>query len=186
MKLHPDERCTYCNTPDPCTRDHAAPKCLYAKPRAANLITVPCCLDCNKRLGAKEEQFREIVAGLLVHNRATDYLWDGPLSRSFDRSPSVEDRLYNHLQVVIDRICLSDAAHDIVTNISVKTCAALLIYYHEAFWEAGYKPKGPRLFNTEKSPAQHPLHADSVCTLWADGTGWWLRWFSELDVQGRF
>ena len=40
------------------TKDHIPPKSLFAKPRPNNLITVPCCLDCNQRWTMHDEYFK--------------------------------------------------------------------------------------------------------------------------------
>jgi hypothetical protein len=47
------------------TRDHVPPRCLFSKPRPHDLITVPCCNNCNRKLSMHDEYFRlAIVAGI--------------------------------------------------------------------------------------------------------------------------
>lgn len=55
------ERCTYCEAPDPGTRDHVPPKCLFPVDRRDNLITVPCCESCRKGTGLDDEYFRDML-----------------------------------------------------------------------------------------------------------------------------
>lgn len=50
--------CVYCGKRSKLTKDHIPPKNLYAKPRPCNLITVPCCNDCNSKASKDDEYFR--------------------------------------------------------------------------------------------------------------------------------
>lgn len=53
--------CTYCGKPEPNTVDHIPPICLFPLPRPSNLVTVPCCLDCNKDTSKDDEYFRMML-----------------------------------------------------------------------------------------------------------------------------
>ena len=53
--------CVYCNIRKATIKDHIPPKCFYPKPQPNNLITVPCCEECNKKYGQDDEYFRSII-----------------------------------------------------------------------------------------------------------------------------
>jgi hypothetical protein len=50
--------CVYCGEQRALTRDHVPPRCLFSKPRPHNLVTVDCCVDCNRELARHDEYFR--------------------------------------------------------------------------------------------------------------------------------
>lgn len=53
--------CVYCGKPEPKTVDHIPPACLFPSPRPSDLITVPCCLDCNNDASKDDEYFRMML-----------------------------------------------------------------------------------------------------------------------------
>jgi hypothetical protein len=53
--------CAYCGRVGPITQDHIPPKNLFPKPRAADLITVPCCLSCREGWSKDDEYFWAII-----------------------------------------------------------------------------------------------------------------------------
>jgi hypothetical protein len=53
--------CVYCGHLRDLTRDHVPPRCLFSKPRPNDLVTVPCCHDCNRELSKHDEYFRIAV-----------------------------------------------------------------------------------------------------------------------------
>jgi len=53
--------CVYCGQTGAVTRDHIPPQNLFARPRPNNLITVPCCRNCNKGFELDDEYFRLAV-----------------------------------------------------------------------------------------------------------------------------
>lgn len=55
-------KCVYCDEGEASTVDHIPPKCLFAKPRPSNLITVPCCEPCNSKFSPDDEYFRTAMA----------------------------------------------------------------------------------------------------------------------------
>lgn len=66
-KKHPNRmassgRCTYCGSWKRLTKDHIPPKCLFGKPRPNDLITVPCCNQCNVSASKDDEYFRLMLA----------------------------------------------------------------------------------------------------------------------------
>ncbi len=50
--MAPKKLCTYCDD-QATTKDHVPPKCFFTETKPPNLITVPCCHDCNKLFGDK-------------------------------------------------------------------------------------------------------------------------------------
>lgn len=63
MSNNKKQYCVYCNTelsPESDTRDHVFPKNLFTRPYPNNLITVPCCKDCNVYHSVYEEYFKHI------------------------------------------------------------------------------------------------------------------------------
>ena len=55
------KQCAYCLKPSPETVDHIPPKNLFPKPRASNLLTVPCCESCRKGWSQDDEYFRAAI-----------------------------------------------------------------------------------------------------------------------------
>jgi hypothetical protein len=53
--------CVYCGEQRELTRDHIPPRCLFGKPRPADLVTVPSCVDCNSEVSKHDEYFRIAV-----------------------------------------------------------------------------------------------------------------------------
>ena len=56
------EKCVYCGSTKNITSDHIPPKCLFARPRPQDLITVPSCLSCNSTASKDDENLRNVLA----------------------------------------------------------------------------------------------------------------------------
>lgn len=54
-------QCAYCAETQPLTDDHIPPKNLFPRPRASNLITVPCCENCRAGWSKDDEYFRAAI-----------------------------------------------------------------------------------------------------------------------------
>ena len=89
--------CIYCQIDEATTHDHVPPKQLLRKPYPTNLLTVPSCEKCNNGYSTDEEYFRLIIIGLLCHTPEAEMLFDGPLSRSMNRRPNLEDLMFDAL-----------------------------------------------------------------------------------------
>ena len=50
--------CAICGKIAEITKDHIPPKGIFPKPRPSNLITVPCCFECNNSASKYDELFR--------------------------------------------------------------------------------------------------------------------------------
>ena len=57
-------KCIYCGKNESTTRDHIPPKCFFPSPRPNNLITVPCCEECNNNFGKDDERVRNLLTSL--------------------------------------------------------------------------------------------------------------------------
>jgi hypothetical protein len=86
MKNRP---CAYCGT-TAVTREngHVVPRCVYPPSLDSRVqrITVPECLDCKMTWQDAETQFRNILMLAGEPNRQIRELWEGPVTRSFDKA----------------------------------------------------------------------------------------------------
>ena len=53
--------CVYCHSPKDLTRDHIPPKSFFPAPRPSDLITVPCCSECNGESTENDEYLRNYL-----------------------------------------------------------------------------------------------------------------------------
>jgi len=58
------------------TRDHVPPKGLFLEPRPSNLITVPCCLECNNKHSDFDERLRIIASMPFDRNKVGQSILD--------------------------------------------------------------------------------------------------------------
>jgi len=91
--------CIYCNDKEGNTRDHVPPKAILRRPFPPNLWTVPCCEECNASFTLDEEYFRNMVIGMFCHTPEASQLFDGPVSRAFERRNHQEDVFWKTLDV---------------------------------------------------------------------------------------
>jgi len=116
--------CIYCGRETADTRDHVPPKCLIRPKHRANLWTVPSCAQCNASYSRDEEYFRLMVVGALCHTPEADELFDGPISRSMNRRPSIEGQLFNSLGVEgVHPFVQID--HDRISRVAMKIAVGL-------------------------------------------------------------
>lgn len=50
--------CCYCGIREATTRDHIPPRGIFNRPRPNDLITVPCCVECNNQASKYDERFK--------------------------------------------------------------------------------------------------------------------------------
>lgn len=91
--------CIYCGRAAT-TRDHVPPRCLLNSPYPNNLITLPCCRDCNNGFSKDEEYLICLLATLgdsptLLEKQTVD----GSIERAILRNSSLYDRIINTLSV---------------------------------------------------------------------------------------
>lgn len=98
--------CIYCQSEEGPTRDHVPPRQLLRKPYPTNLLTVPSCDECNRSYSRDEEYFRLVIVGLVCHTPEAEQLFDGPMSRSMDRIPGLEDLMFGSLAVNDEGVAL--------------------------------------------------------------------------------
>jgi hypothetical protein len=116
--------CIYCQTAEATTHDHVPPKQLLRKPYPLNLLTVPSCEKCNNGYSADEEYFRLIIVGLLCHTSEAELLFDGPLSRSMNRRPHLEDLMFDALSLEEGGVAL-DVDYDRIHLVADKIAKGL-------------------------------------------------------------
>jgi hypothetical protein len=71
-KLKPNER----HPPDELIPDHVPPKGLFPEPRPNNLITVPCCFQCNNKHSGFDERLRIVASMPFDRNKAGQKILD--------------------------------------------------------------------------------------------------------------
>lgn len=85
--------CYLCGTAPGVTKDHVPPKCLFASPLPANLITLPCCEECNLDYSKDEEYFRVFVLGGSYDHPEAKRIWDSKVRRALARKPRFRVKL---------------------------------------------------------------------------------------------
>ena len=69
--------CAYCGIKPGVEKGHVFSRALFPKPRPSNLLTVPACPSCNRRLGEYENEFRDVLVAdyrTNQHLAATDLI----------------------------------------------------------------------------------------------------------------
>lgn len=79
--------CYLCGAPNPTTKDHVPPRGFFPEPRPADLITLPCCQDCNSSFSLDDEAVRVWFSMGIGHSDAAEWIiqnkvFPGTLSRS--------------------------------------------------------------------------------------------------------
>jgi hypothetical protein len=93
--------CVYCGNKPGSTRDHVPPKSLFPKPRPVNMLTVPCCNDCQARFKKDEDVFMAwITIGPAVQSRASKPLWYKKVKRTFEKDRGVNEVIRRSCKLV--------------------------------------------------------------------------------------
>ncbi|HPS59110.1 MAG TPA: hypothetical protein PK514_13480 [Spirochaetota bacterium] len=102
MKNHKKHgQCAYCGAIGPLTDDHIPPKNIFPKPRASNLITVPCCITCFEGWSKDDEYFRAaIISSYKVSDEPSACSVINTLIRSANRSEGFALLLKNSIKDV--------------------------------------------------------------------------------------
>lgn len=83
--------CIYCGNKPGITRDHVPPKNLFPKPKPLNMLTVPCCKDCQARFKKDEDVFMAwITFGPAGESPAGIQLWEQKLKRTYNKDSGVK------------------------------------------------------------------------------------------------
>jgi hypothetical protein len=113
--------CTYCGEWRELTHDHVPPRCLFSKPRPSDLVTVPCCVPCNRDAQKQDEYFRiAITAGIDAAtfprenadsvravkslSRAASLGFARKLLQSYERNPAGLHIDFERIKIVLHRI----------------------------------------------------------------------------------
>ena len=118
------EQCVYCGLAAGETRDHVPPKNLLKKPFRPNLRTVPACGACNRSFSQAEEYFRRILIMLFAHTQEGDEFFDSSVGRSLDRSPMIEQSVWDSLGVENGR-CYTELDTDAIRQVAEKIVKGL-------------------------------------------------------------
>lgn len=96
-------RCYLCGSPNPTTRDHVPPRGFFPEPRPSNLITVPCCINCNNGCSLDDQALRVWLSAGLGHTSAAEWIIENKvLPRTLTTSPAFRaDVLANMEDVII-------------------------------------------------------------------------------------
>lgn len=54
--------CAYCGQTPAGSVDHVPPKCFFPEPLPVDLITVPCCMNCNSQFSSEDQYAHSIIA----------------------------------------------------------------------------------------------------------------------------
>lgn len=113
--------CVYCGEWRELTRDHVPPRCLFSKPRPSNLVTVPCCVPCNRDVQKQDEYFRiaittgidaakfprenaDSVRAIKSLSRPASLGFARKILQSYERNPAGLHIEFKRLEIVLHRI----------------------------------------------------------------------------------
>lgn len=78
--------CVYCGIRPGRTRDHLPPQNLFPKPKPVNMVTVPCCKECQMIFKKDEDVFMAwITFGPAGKSTAGKLLWEQKLKRTYKK-----------------------------------------------------------------------------------------------------
>ncbi len=113
----PEWVCVYCGLEDPDvrdrTRDHVPPKNLFPEPRPSDLITVPCCRQCNGSASEDDEYFRFVLTSRIDTS-------DHP------EAEKVRPRIFRSLQRP-EATGFSDLLREIMIDVDVHTPSGIYV-----------------------------------------------------------
>jgi len=89
-----DTACYLCKGTENLTRDHIPPLNLFPKESRKNLITVPCCKECNEAFSKVDEQFRVFITAAANVSPTGTRMWrEKVVGSTFQRSPALERQM---------------------------------------------------------------------------------------------
>jgi cation transport regulator ChaB len=82
--------CVYCGRNSPLTKDHVIPRSLFVSPFPPNLITVPCCEQCNNLKSRDEDYLRDLLTTDIYANThpIAENIFKDKVARSARRNSS--------------------------------------------------------------------------------------------------
>jgi hypothetical protein len=101
----PASRCYLCGGTQDLTRDHVPPANLFLEPRPTNLITVPCCRNCNQSYSLDDEAMRAWLSAAENRSASGERIWrERVVGRTFQRSPALRASFaQSAVQVLVER-----------------------------------------------------------------------------------
>jgi hypothetical protein len=92
-------RCYLCGSTNSITDDHVPPKGFFPEPRPSNLITVPCCVQCNNAFSKDDEAVRTWFCAAIGATPAGEWILKNKVVRGImTRSPAFRETLLNSMQ----------------------------------------------------------------------------------------
>jgi hypothetical protein len=92
------QRCYLCGSNQEMTVDHIPPENLFPPPKPTNLITVPCCANCNQSYSLDDEAFRLFASSVIQRSPAGAWIWRHKVvGSSFQRSPKLRGNVKKHM-----------------------------------------------------------------------------------------
>jgi hypothetical protein len=144
------QTCIYCGVNEACSVDHFPPKLALRKPYPPNLTTLPACQTCNNGFSKDEEYYRMIVFGLFCFSNLAEEIFDGPMTRSFERRPHLQDKMFGSIGRDGDQPYVM-ADHGRLERIILKMAIGL------HFLGSGFRPSlqswiNPKFYHSEPVP----------------------------------
>ena len=104
-RRQPATRCYLCGATQDLTRDHVPPANLFPEPRPSDLITVPCCRNCNQGYSLDDEAMRVWLAAAANRSAIGDWIWrERVVGGTFQRSPALRSSFaQSAVQVLAER-----------------------------------------------------------------------------------
>ncbi|MBI5804556.1 hypothetical protein HZA73_00770 [candidate division TA06 bacterium] len=94
--------CIYCGKPAT-TSDHLPPKCFFPKPYPPNLVTVPCCFECNKSFSTDEDYTRLVFAtsrSIISNNEIGVKLWEQKAHKTLSKNHKLASEIYQQFKSI--------------------------------------------------------------------------------------
>ncbi len=93
--------CAICGEREATTRDHVPPKGIFPKPRPANLVTVPACIDCNNGASDYDDLFKVFLSlQASTNNGIARLLFEEKTVRTLERNQSLLAKIREESRVI--------------------------------------------------------------------------------------
>jgi hypothetical protein len=129
-----------CGSQQKLTREHVPPKGLFLKPLPSNLVTVPCCFQCNNSYSKDDEYFRLAVSSLINANRIGKLVWKDRVIESTlnaNRIKGLIDEVRRGIRPAVLSTSFGDlngtvipVRADIIVSVLIRMTKALLSIVH--------------------------------------------------------
>lgn len=131
--------CCYCGTREATTRDHVPPKAVFNKPRPDNLITVPCCFECNNQASSSDEKFKAYLGiHIARHVGEAERLFKEGVLPTAKHNQKLRRNIFNLMYPVniatkagiITGKCMAVPWHDEAHDITIERIVRGLFFHH--------------------------------------------------------